>query len=141
MSPWLFAIIAGLIVALVQYGLRDWRLGGGIIAAFLRFLAITIIVALILDAAAAPAKVVGTWAALDASASMARGDTSLWRAARDTIARLRAESVFVFGDSARRGDTITAPRDVATLLRPAVERALGAGHPLVVVTDGELERC
>ncbi|HEY4133025.1 MAG TPA: hypothetical protein VGM50_20585, partial [Gemmatimonadaceae bacterium] len=139
MSPWLFAIIAGLIVALVQYGLRDWRLGGGILAAALRFGAIVLLVALILDAAAAPSKAVATWAALDASASMARGDSTLWRAARDTVARLRAESVFVFGDSARRGDTITTPRDVSTFLRPAVERALGAGHPLVVVTDGELD--
>jgi hypothetical protein len=139
MSPWLLAIVAGLVVALIQYGLRDWRSGIGMVSAALRFVAITLLVALVLDAAAAPAKAVATWAALDVSASMARGDSTLWRAARDTVARVHAESVLVFGDSARRADSTSAPRDLATLLRPAVERALGAGHPLVVVTDGELD--
>ena len=32
-----------------------------------------------------------------------------------------------------------AARDLASSLRPAVERAIGSGHPLVVVTDGELD--
>ena len=139
MSPWLIAVIAGLVVALVQYG---WRgLGGwsAVPSALLRVGAVTLLVALLLDAPAARSRPVAEWAALDASASMVRGDTALWRAARDTIRRMAAESVFVFGDSARRGDTVTAARDLASLLRPAVERALGAGHPLAVVTDGELD--
>src|SRR5205823_1116556 len=101
--------------------------------------AVTLLVALLLDAPAARPRPVTSWAALDASASMARGDTTLWRAARDTVRHAAAESVFVFGDSARRGDSTAAPRDLASLLRPVVERSLGAGHPLVVVTDGELD--
>jgi hypothetical protein len=143
MSPWLIALIAGVLVALVQYGWRDLRSGGSVLpAALLRVGAVALIVAMLLDAPAARARPVTTWVALDGSLSMSRDggkDSTLWRAARDTVQKLRAESVFVFGDSARRGDTVTAPRDLASLLRPVVERALGAGHPLTLVTDGELD--
>ena len=140
MSPWLLALIAGLIVALVQYGWRDLRAGWAVLpSALLRVGAVTLVVALLLDAPAARAKAVSTWAALDASMSMARGDSTVWRAARDTIRRAAAESVFVFGDSARRDDAAAMPRDLSSFLRPVVERALGAGHPVTVVTDGELD--
>src|SRR5882672_10651607 len=119
MSPWLLALLAGLIVGLVQYGWRDLRAGWAVLPpALLRVGAVTLLVALLLDAPAARPRPVASWAALDASASMARGDTTLWRAARDTVRRSASESVFVFGDSARRGDSTTVPRDLASLLRP-----------------------
>jgi hypothetical protein len=70
---------------------------------------------------------------------MARGDSTVWRASRDSVKRVGAESVFVFGDSVRRFGDGSNPSDQTSLLRPAVERAIGAGHPLVVVTDGELD--
>src|SRR6478672_7578458 len=143
MSPWLLAVLAGALIALVQYGFRDLRSGGAAIpAALLRLAAIALIVALLLDAPAARAKPIASWVALDGSLSMARGagkDSALWRAARDSVRRVTAESVFVFGDSARRGDTVSAPHDLSSSLRPIVERALGAGHPLTVITDGELD--
>ncbi|MGE5102889.1 MAG: hypothetical protein ACM3SX_23125 [Deltaproteobacteria bacterium] len=140
MSPWLLALAVGIVVALIQYGARDLRSGGpSLIAALLRVGAVTLLVALLLDASAARARAVSTWAALDASLSMTRGDSTVWRAAGDSIRRIGAESVFVFGDSVRRGSASGAPRDLSTQLRPAVERALGAGHPLVVVTDGEID--
>lgn len=139
MSPWLIAVAAGIVVALVQYGARDLRAGPNLASALLRVGAVTIVVALILDAAATPARPVPAWGALDASLSMVRGDSSIWRAARDSIRAAHVDTVLAFGDSARRGDTVTAPHDLSTQLRPAVERALGAGHPLVVVTDGELD--
>jgi hypothetical protein len=140
MSPWLLALFAGLIVAFVQYGWRDLRGGWPMLpAALLRVGAITLIVALLLDAPAARARPVSSWVALDASASMARGDTMLWRAAKDSVRRVGAESTFFFGDSARRADTSSAPHDLSSFLRPVVERSLGAGHPLTVVTDGELD--
>lgn len=140
MSPWLLALGAGVVVALIQYGVREVRSGGpAAMAALLRVGAVTLLVALLLDAPAARAHPVSSWAALDVSLSMARGDSAVWRAARDTIRRASAESIFLFGDSARRGDANAAPRDLSSLLRPAVERALGAGHPLTVVTDGELD--
>jgi hypothetical protein len=139
MSPWLIALAVGIVVALVQYGARDLRAGPNAVSALLRVGAVAIVVALILDAPASPARAVPSWAALDVSLSMARGDSSLWRAARDSVRQADADSVLVFGDSARRADSLGAPRDLSTQLRPAVERALGAGHPLVVVTDGELD--
>jgi hypothetical protein len=140
MSPWLLALAVGIIVALIQYGVRDLRSGGqSMVAALLRIGAVTLLVALLLDAPAARARPVSTWAALDASLSMTRGDTAVWQAAGDTIRRAGAESVFVFGDSMRRRGATATPHDLSTQLRPAVERALGAGHPLVVVTDGEID--
>ena len=140
MSPWLLAVLAGLCVALIQYGWRDVRAGWmAITTMVLRWGAVTLLVALALDAPAARSRPVRDWVALDASLSMSRGDSATNRAARDTVRAIAAESVLVFGDSARMRSVDAAPRDVSTLLRPAIERALGAGHPLVVVTDGELD--
>jgi hypothetical protein len=140
MSPWLLALGAGIVVALIQYGWRELRGGSAVLpAALLRIGAVTLIVALLLDAPVSRATTVAAWAALDASQSMVRGDSVLWRAARDSLRATRAESTFVFGDSVRGGDTAIAPRDQVSLLRPMVERALGAGHPLTVITDGELD--
>ena len=139
MSPWLLAIVAGLIVALIQYGPRELRNASSLITAALRAGAVALVTALLLDAPVGFAKPVPAWAALDASLSMTRGDSTLWRAARDSIRRAGADSVFLFGDSVRRADTTSQPRDQASVLRPMVERALGAGHPLVVVTDGEID--
>jgi hypothetical protein len=140
MSSWLVALAVGVVVALIQYGARDLRSGGAnLFAALMRVGAVALLVALLVDAPSARARPVSTWAALDASLSMSRGDSSLWRAAGDTIRRAGAESVFVFGDSVRKGNAAGAPHDLSTQLRPAVERALGAGHPLVVVTDGEID--
>ncbi|HEV8499040.1 MAG TPA: hypothetical protein VGQ56_19315 [Gemmatimonadaceae bacterium] len=140
MSSWLLALAIGIVVALIQYGARDPRSGGAnLIAALLRVGAVTLLVALLLDAPSARARPVSTWAALDASLSMSRGDSTVWRAAGDTIRRARADSVFLFGDSVRRGNSTGSPGDLSTQLRPAVERALGAGHPLIVVTDGEID--
>ena len=140
MSLWLLAIAAGIVLALVQYGARGLSASGRSLgAALLRIGAVTLIVALLLDAPAGCAKPVGAWAALDASLSMTRGDSVLWRAARDTIRAVRADSVFLFGDSVRTAGTAPVPGDESSELRPVVERALGAGHPLVVVTDGELD--
>ena len=140
MSLWLLAIAAGILLAIVQYGTRGFAAGSVALgAAALRACAVTLIVALLLDAPAGCAKPVATWAALDVSLSMARGDSAMWRTARDSIRAVGADSVFVFGDSVRAAGPAPVPRDESSDLRPAVERALGAGHPLVVVTDGELD--
>src|ERR1051325_750216 len=142
MSPWLLAVAAGLLVAFVQYGGRELRGGAAAVAAVLRAAAVALLVALLLDAPATRAKPIAQWVAIDGSLSMVRSasrDSTLWRAARDSVGRLRSESLLVFGDSARRANPAVAPRDLATALRPLVERALGAGHPLVVVTDGEID--
>ena len=142
MSAWLIAIGAGVVVALVQYGVRDLRAAGGaftVAAALLRAAVIALVVALLLDAPLGFPEPAAAWAALDVSSSMVRDDSTTWRAARDTLRRARADSTFVFGDSIRRGDTGKAPSDPTTRLRPVIERALGAGHPLLVITDGEVD--
>jgi hypothetical protein len=140
MSLWVLAIAAGIVLAVIQYGARVFSAGGlSLGAAILRGAAVTLIVALLLDAPAGCSKPVPVWAALDASLSMTRGDSSLWRAALDSIHAAKADSVFAFGDSVRAAGPAPRPRDESSELRPAVERALGAGHPLVVVTDGELD--
>jgi hypothetical protein len=145
MSAWLIAVGAGLVVALVQYGVRDLRAGGAFtaLAALLRASVVALVVALILDAPLGFAAPAPSWAALDVSSSMVRDDSTTWRAARDSLRRAKrggdADSVFVFGDSIRHGDTAGPPSDPTTRLRPVVERALGAGHPLLVITDGEVD--
>jgi len=143
MSPWLIAALAGVVFAFIQYAGRDLRLGARVIApALLRVGAITLLVALLLDAPAGPRRRLANWVALDASASWRRGgDTSAWRKAWRDVRAAQPESLFLFGDSLRpirRGDTLATPADLASMARPAVERALGRGHPLVIVTDGEI---
>ena len=143
MSPWILAVLAGLGFAFLQYAGRDLRLGARVILpAMLRVATITLLAALLLDAPAGPRKPLATWVALDASASWRRGgDTSAWRRAWREVRSTRPESLFLFGDSLRApraADSLTTPADLASVARPAVERALGRGHPLVIVTDGEL---
>lgn len=140
MPAWLIAIAAGVFVALVQYGFRALRSGGALTAAAatLRAVAVALVIGLLLDAPLGFASPASSWAALDVSSSMGRDDSVTWAAARDSLRRVRADSVFVFGDSIRRADSLS-PRDPTTRLRPVVERALGAGHPLVVITDGEID--
>ena len=143
MSPWLLAALAGVVFAALQYAGRDLRLGVRALApAFLRFAAVTMLAALLLDAPAGPRKPLTTWVALDASASWRRAsDSTPWKEAWRDVRLARPESLFLFGDSLRpirTTDSLTTPSDLSSIARPAVERALGRGHPLVVVTDGEL---
>ncbi|HEY2377192.1 MAG TPA: hypothetical protein VGH98_14550 [Gemmatimonadaceae bacterium] len=143
MSSWLLAALAGLLFAILQYAGRDFRLGLRAIApALLRFGAVAILAALLLDAPAGPRKPLTTWVALDASASWRRGGDALpWQQAWRDVRVAKPESLFLFGDSLRAirtTDSLTTPGDLSSIVRPAVERALGRGHPLVVVTDGEL---
>jgi hypothetical protein len=143
MSPWLIAALIGVLFALAQYAGRDLRLGARAVApALLRAGAVTLLIALLLDAPAGPRHALSRWVALDASASWRRGgDARAWQQAWRDVRAAHAESVFVFGDSLRplrNGDSLATPADLTSASRPAVERALGRGHPLVVVTDGEL---
>ena len=143
MSPWLLALLAGLVFAALQYGRRGTRFGASaIVPALLRVAAVALLVALLLDAPAGRQTPLASWVALDASASWQRGrDTSAWQRAVRSARAERPESLFLFGDSLRAvtgGESLTAPRDLASTARPAVERALGRGHPLVVITDGEI---
>src|SRR5205085_12448054 len=48
------------------------------------------------------------------------------------------DTVLAFGDSARPSGVNDRATDLRSELRPVADRALAAGHPVVVVTDGEL---
>jgi len=143
MSPWFIAALAGLVFAFLQYAGRDLRLGvRALVPALLRLAVVTLLAALLLDAPAGRRKPLATWVALDASVSWRRGgDAAAWKRAWRDVQGVQPESLFLFGDSLRAihvGDSLTTPTDLSSVVRPAVERALGRGHPLVVVTDGEL---
>src|SRR5688500_16677277 len=106
MSPWLVASGAGLAFALLQYGWRRTHRGPiGLVAAALRFLAILLLVALLLDAPVGPPRAVSSWAALDVSESMRRGDGALWRAALDSLRAASTDTTLLFGDSVRAGSS------------------------------------
>src|SRR5687767_3422094 len=141
MSSWVVAVVAALALALVLYG---WREPGGLprrtplIA--LRALALALVIALLLDAPAGTARPVAPFVALDVSASWRRGgDTTAWRAALRTARAAPHDSLYLFGDSARVAAIPEQPADRASRARPVIERALAAGRPLTIVTDGELD--
>jgi hypothetical protein len=141
MSSWVVAAVAALALALVLYG---WREPGGLTRRTpliaLRALALALVIALLLDAPAGAARPVAPFVALDVSASWLRGnDTAAWRAALRHARAVPHDSLYVFGDSARVADLPERPRDLASRARPAIERALAAGRPLTIVTDGELD--
>ena len=142
MSLWAIALVIAVVLTLIQYGWRELRASPRLIPlALLRWGGLLLLLALVLDAPAGAAKRVAPWVALDGSLSMVRGagrDTTVLKAARAAIRDAGGESLFVFGDSARR-DTAGWPRDVTSKLQPAIDRAVAAGHPLVVITDGELD--
>ena len=143
MTAWLLAAGVGLAFAVLQYGIgRRARGASGLLVALLRAVAITIVAALLFDAPAGSAKPIGPWVALDASASWLRGsanDSSAWKTALERTRDARGDTLLLFGDSVRAGRSDAKPTDMASLVAPAVERALAAGRPLVVVTDGDLD--
>ena len=140
-AAWLVALIAGASLSALTYVRREGRSARSILpTALLRGTAAALVAALALDAPAGRARPPTPFVALDASASWLRGgDTAAWRTARDSASALRVDSVFLFGDSLRPvGDGAPAPADRASRIAPAVERALGVGRPLTVISDGEV---
>ena len=140
MIAWLLALAAGVAAAALGYLPRSDAATRRVwIPMVLRGVAVALLVAVIADAPVGTGSAQLPLVALDASASWQRGrDSAAWRAARDSAAAIGADRTFLFGDSAR-GDAMPAtPADRASLAQPAVERALAAGSPLVVITDGEI---
>lgn len=139
MSAWLLSAAIGVLAAAIQYlRLRapsaPRRAGLGV----LRALAVTLVLALLLDAPLGRSRPTLPWVFVDASLSMARGNAPLWRAAWDSAQGVRAESVWVFGDSVRPGNRSSPPDDASTRLQSVVERTTAAGRPIVLITDGEV---
>jgi hypothetical protein len=138
-TAWLIAVAVGVGVALVQYvrGAPTMALRIGLGA--LRALAIAGVVALALDAPLRPPRPVQPAVFVDASRSMTRGDSAVWRAAWDSVGALSPDTVWAFGDSVyptRRGGR---PIANGSHSRPVVERAMATGRPAIVITDGELQ--
>ena len=141
MSSWAVAGVAALALALVLY---RWREPGGLTRRApliaLRALALAVVLALLLDAPLGAARPISPFVALDVSASWTRGnDTAAWNAALRQVRTLPRDSLYLFGDSARVADVPDRPRDLSSRARPAIERALAAGRPLTIITDGELD--
>ena len=139
-ASWIVALAAGAAVAALTYAGRaaGRRAPLAVVAAALRAVAATLLVALLLDAPVGPSRVPPPLVALDVSASWARGGGDAYDAARDSARRLGASALLV-GDSLREGDGPERPTDGASDVRPAVERALAAGRTLVLLTDGEVD--
>lgn len=139
MLIWIAAVIAGAAAVILVYGLRPGP-GLTLVSAGLRLIAVTGLVALILNAALGAARPAPALVALDASASWFRdGDSSRFR---EALQRARSEAtgdLLLFGDSTRAASGDVIPSDHASRVRPAVERAMAEGRPLRIYTDGELE--
>jgi hypothetical protein len=96
-------------------------------------------IALLLDAPLGRPRPALPWVFVDASMSMTRENAPLWSVAWDSARAIRSESVWVFGDTVRRGGRNSLPTDAATRVRPVVERTMVAGRPVVLITDGEVQ--
>jgi hypothetical protein len=139
---WLVALAIAVVAVLIHYA---WRAppairGRGLPAA-LRFTGALLLAALALDAPFGTARRPPPLVALDASASWRRAaDSAPWSDARRRALATRADTMFLFGDSLRvaTGD-LPPPRDAASRVRPAVDRALASGRRLIVLTDGEVD--
>ncbi|MFI5244417.1 MAG: hypothetical protein ACHQQR_04270 [Gemmatimonadales bacterium] len=138
MLTWLLAIVAGSALAALQY-----HFGGASRATVpraLRAVALSIVLALLLDAPGGPSRRLQPYAALDASASwLSSGDTSLWKRAVRSVDSVSADTVLLVGDSVRVGAPPATPADRTTRVAQLVERALGAGRAAVFVTDGRVD--
>jgi hypothetical protein len=106
----------------------------------LRALALTLLIALLLDAVAGLPRPIPPIVALDVSRSWLRGgDSAAWKDARARARSAARDSLFLVGDSVRVGALPDLPTDDASRLRPLVERALSTGRPLRLFTDGEVD--
>jgi hypothetical protein len=138
MWVWIGAIAVGVGMAAAQYGRP--RGGPTVAVAVLRALGVTLLAALILDAPAGWSASPRPIAALDASASWLRdGDAARYAEAVHQLRALGTDSTFLVGDSLRSADPPAAPGDARSQVRPLVDRALAAGRPVTLVTDGELD--
>src|SRR5260370_28686550 len=116
MAVWLIAVALGVAGSFLQYGTKEaWRHSVTPWAASLRAVSLTLIFAILVDPPVGPGRVAPPWVALDASASLMRGsDTVAWRAARDSVRSVHADSVVLFGDSVRVAPIPDLPADERT---------------------------
>jgi len=138
---WVISAAVGIALAVFLYG---WREPRGVLRTvpltMLRAIAFTVLLALVLDAPAGPRHPSAPLVALDASLSWTRtADSASWRRAIQMARAASRDSVLLFGDSVRRASIPRLPADEATHVQPLIDNALGAGRPLVLVTDGVID--
>lgn len=138
MLTWVFALAAGIAAAVWSYGTRPAP-ALAVVAALLRGVAVAGLLGLILDAAVGGRRAARPLVALDVSGSWTRGNDTAFAAALRRARPGSANGLLLFGDSLRVASAPAEPTDRASRVRPAVERALAAGRPLTVITDGELD--
>ncbi|PYP80568.1 MAG: hypothetical protein DMD35_04465 [Gemmatimonadetes bacterium] len=140
MALWFFATLVGLAAGGLQYGVYALRPAGAPLA-LLRAFVVAIVIAMLLGAPGGRSVPLAPDIALDASESWTRGGASCdrWRAALDSARRAGSGTRLRFGDSARAENSNAPPIDRASRLRAVADRAAGTGHPVVVITDGELD--
>ena len=141
MTAWLVAAgVAATAAGFLFARIRGPSLAVRVLLALLRAAALALIAALILDAPISRSRPTPPWVFVDGSMSMQRdgASASLWPAAWDSAVKVRAESVWIFADSVRRGDRRSSPSGAASRLRPVVERTMVSGRPAVIITDGEV---
>ncbi len=138
---WGLALGGGLVVAWIAYPVAA-KLRLRPLLAMLRVVSVVLVTALVLDLPVGVARPAAPLVALDVSASWLRtGDSSAWRSARDSAAAVTSlgGELLLFGDSARSGAMPAFAADAASLVAPALRRAVAAGKPVVIVTDGGVD--
>lgn len=138
MLSWLIALVVGAAFAVGQYRWAGapaaWRLQA------LRGITVAIVIAMVLNAPLGWSRTARPYVAVDASASwLASGDTTLWTRARRAADSVSTDTVLLVGDSVRAGKIPEQPTDVTSHVATLVERALGAGRAVALITDGRID--
>src|SRR5258705_8404579 len=143
MTSWLTAAVVGILAAAFQYGaLRAPAAAIRVALGALRALAVTLVVALLLDAPMGRPRAMLPAVFVDGSLSMSRENAGLERVAWDSALAIHSDSLWMFGDSVERVPrerSAPVPSQSASRVRPIVERAMATRRPLVLITDGEVQ--
>ena len=139
MLTWIVALFAGAAAVVFVYGPR-LAPGRVLVPAALRFVGMAGLTVLLLNGTFGGRRPARALVAMDVSRSWVRsGDSSLFRETlRRALAQARGDLI-VFGDSVRAGAASASATDLASEVKPAVERSVASGRPLHVFTDGELD--
>ncbi len=142
MLTWFLALLGGAAAVAASYAKLRTSTHSIYVPAALRGIAITAALALLFNVLIGARGRSSPLVAVDVSLSWVRGRDSVQfdsivREARRTVRS--ADDLLAFGDSVRTLGADARPGDRASRVRQAVERALVAGRPLVVFTDGEID--
>src|SRR5580765_3230284 len=99
MTIWMVSVVGGVLLALLSYQWRAASAAKTVLIAILRALALTLLIALLLDAVAGVPHPVPAIVALDVSQSWLRGgDSTAWRDARARARSAAKDTLVLIGD-------------------------------------------